>query len=564
MALRADLGAAIVHPRAKLREIMISSSTYLKEPVSDSTEILIWGDLDQIAKAKRELQDFETHTQSAPKGKPDTWLKSSALDGRAEHRQARAEKQRELQEILYKENFDFPIEAYILWPESLDMEVFFAQHMATIEALEKQVFCRIAFTQSKKKRIDIAALKGEHLDIIFRRLSNLVREMVAHGDHLVKINLVRHPSSNVYRDQVALGDRDDSTNSFLPTLFGNPAPSAGEWDSLQEEKHIRNRGRTRKALEQCIKSLQVSQRHVRMRVAFGELAFHRFHRPVDQSDAYTFDDFYRMVTESRTKLLLNSLPVRQGDPKLLADAISSLGAFKDPVMSYGAFFDFPPSKSAADRLRLECVFSEVRGDSAELGVQQRRWITSGEMVQRLEVSLLDFEAPDYQITLDAFPLHDDRRVSHDLRNFHNTVEFTPSQNGMKASPVRRVKFSPGRPAPESVSDITVMRWRFKDTDGIFELRRKDTFDTRGGTLPREPSRFHAFYYYQEWDNLMSQLASVRPGEEVSWQKSVATFFPESGDDEGLALPKGFHSFMDEVEEIQGLLAEAIAKVAKEA
>ncbi|KIV93631.1 hypothetical protein PV10_04831 [Exophiala mesophila] len=562
MALRADLGAAMVHPRAKLREIMISTSTFLKEPLRESTEILIWGDQDQVAKAKEALREFEVHTRSAPKAKSDAWARSNALDGRAEHRQARAEQQRELHDVLLRENFEFPIEAYILWPQDLDMDVFIAKHMTTIEEFQKEFFCRITLTQSKHKRLDIGAQKREHLDIIFRRLTNLVREMVAHRDQLVKVNLIHHPSSKTYLDQVRL-DKDVVTNLFLPTLFGNPTTRAEEWDSLQDEKRSRERRKTRKALEECIKGLRVSQCHVRMRVVFGELGFSRFQKPVNGTDGYSFDDFSRMLTDSRTKVLLNSLPGRQGDGMLLADAISSLGAFKDPVMTYGAFFDFQPSKGAFDRLRLECISSEVREDPNDLEVQQQRWITYGEMVQRLQVSIFDFEAPDYQITLDAFPLHDDKRVSQDMKSFQNTVEFTPSAGGMKSSPVRRVRFKPRRTALESVSDITVMRWRFKDTDGIFELRRKDTFDTEGGALPREPSKWHAFYYYQEWDNLMSELASARPGEEVSWGKSVATFFPENGEDEGLALPKGFQSFMDEVEDVQRLLAEAISKLANE-
>jgi hypothetical protein len=109
-----------------------------------------------------------------------------------------------------------------------------------------------------------------------------------------------------------------------------------------------------------------------------------------------------------------------------------------------------------------------------------------------------------------------------------------------------------------------MRWRFKDTDGIFELRRKDIYSHSVGHTSTKPidSRWHGLYYYPEWDNLMGQFANARPGEDVEWHKSLATFFPESGEDMGLALPKGFKNCMAEVEQIQDLLKEAINKCAK--
>jgi len=115
-----------------------------------------------------------------------------------------------------------------------------------------------------------------------------------------------------------------------------------------------------------------------------------------------------------------------------------------------------------------------------------------------------------------------------------------------------------------VSELTVMKWRFKDTDAFFELRRKDVYDERPGRHSPSPieTRWHALYYYPEWDNLMGEFANVKPGEDIGWVKSVATFFPESDNNDGRALPQGFTSFITEVEEIQDLLAEAISRVAK--
>jgi len=75
------------------------------------------------------------------------------------------------------------------------------------------------------------------------------------------------------------------------------------------------------------------------------------------------------------------------------------------------------------------------------------------------------------------------------------------------------------------------------------------------------TKWHAVYYYPEWDNLLGEFASIKAGEDVNWIKSVATFFPEGGD-QWTALPQGFKNFITEVEEIQDLLAEAISRVAK--
>jgi len=165
--------------------------------------------------------------------------------------------------------------------------------------------------------------------------------------------------------------------------------------------------------------------------------------------------------------------------------------------------------------------------------------------------------------MDAFPLYSEKSIKSHMLAFQGKISFERPPDGIKAIPRRRVKYPYGAAGLRAVSELTVLRWRFKSTDGFFELRRKDVYDERAGTRSPGPAetRWHALYYYPEWDNLMGEFANIKPGEDISWAKSVATFFPESGDSDGRALPQGFKKFLAEVEEIQDLLAEAIGKLA---
>ncbi|KIX04295.1 uncharacterized protein Z518_05162 [Rhinocladiella mackenziei CBS 650.93] len=563
MALRIDR-AAQPHPLQQLQEMMSNFSTFIKRPDDQDDRIFIWGDPQPVEETKTALAQWEEDVRNSfqTNGVNRTaWAKSYALDGRAEHRLERQTRKQAFNELLKQVDIDYPVEAAILWPKDLDMEEFESFHAEVFDQLRSSFPCRIDFQTSDMQYIEISAYTEVHIAMVKSRILNLVKETVSRKDQLLTVTLIHLPDYSIYRDRVGLQDKDPRTDSYLPTLHGVPAADEEELAKERRTTHLNNRKKVRKTLDSSLKRLRLSQHHVRMRVVFGELGFTLFQKPAEGADTYAFEDFYAMVTKGRTKLNMNSLPVRQGDVIDLPDILDSMDAFVDRTEFYGAFLDFPAASSHT-LLRLETVIFPV--GEAGFEIREKRWVEFGDMVSRLQIGLINFERPDYQITLDAFPLHSNKSLKAHMAAFQNDISFERPPDGIKSVPRRRVKYPSGHSGLSNVSELIVVRWRFKQTDGIFELRRKDVYDERPGRRSPGPIRssWHALYYYPEWDNLLGEFATVKPGEDVSWVKSAATFFPESNNDDGRALPQGFKNFITEVEEIQDLLAEAISKVAK--
>lgn len=566
-SLRVAQGSTPKHPAQKLQEIMAQTGAYLQSPGDNETKILIWGTPEQVENAKAELTQFESDAESAPRDNHASWYKGFAVDGRAEHRQERLMDEKRFVEALKLADLKYPIEGGLLWSKLLDGNEFCKDNSEALDDLRRQFSCKIEFCQAPGEFswMKICVTRRKQLVVVISRITNIAKEHIARRDQLVKLNLIRYPSFGVYRQEVKLLERDPTTKSYLPTLHGAPHPDEEAWKQLQSSKHLVNRRKVKATLDRTLKSLAISQRHVRMRVAFGEVGFVQFQKPPNGAQSYQFDEFHRLVTQGRTKVNLNNLPVRQGIENL-GDVLNSMDAFTDQEITYGAFFDFAgKAKETNSLIRLECVFGRY-GEDTDFEIQEQRWVEVNDMVGRCQMTMIDFERPDYQFTIDAFPLYENRLINREQSVFQTNVSFKPHDEGLKAPPRMRVKFPPTTANLDAISEITTIKWRFKQTDGIFELRRKDVYEygpgRRAGLL--HGSRWHAIYYYPEWDNLMSEFASLKPGETVKWFKTATTFFPEDEGDSGLALPKGFKNFMAEVEDVQDLLAEAISQIARDA
>ncbi|ETI21095.1 hypothetical protein G647_07439 [Cladophialophora carrionii CBS 160.54] len=562
MALRIDR-AAQPQPKQVLRLTMRETETFIREPDSHDQVIFIWGKDDRVTEAKDQLTKWEQDVRdSATAARTAAWHKEKALDGRAEHREERQNREKYLKNLRQETEIKYPVEVVLLWPKELDIGEFESTNAEAIDHFRSYFSCRISFPSSNVehttiKHITIAAESQVDAASLKERMINLIKETISRRDQLSTVNMVHIPDFDIYRDRVGLLDLDPRSKSYLPTLHGKPAADKEQLSKDRRQVQLSNYKKIKKTIDAAIKKLRVSQQHCRMRFVFGELGFVLFQKPAAGAETYSFEDFYTMVTKERIKLTLNGLPIRQGEVAELPDVLEEMEAFSDPTEYYAAFFDFPGTTSNST-LRLETVFTPM--DANETENREKRWVEISEMVSKLQVSHLNFDRLDYQVTIDAFPLGIDKLRKAQIQAFQANITTERPPNGIKSLPRRRVKH-PQERGLQFVSELTFLKYRFKNTDGVFELRRKDTYDLRPGTENNSPleTRWHALYYYPEWDNLMGEFANIRPGEDVKWAKSVATFFPESGD-QWTALPMGFKNFMNEVEEIQDLLAEAINRL----
>jgi hypothetical protein len=434
-----------------------------------------------------------------------------------------------------------------LWPsQELDFEQISS---SKLQGLRKNFWCAIDY-DSTTSFVRVMANEERSLLQVVQRIVNLVKELIAELNQVTKANLLQLPSKPAYDSSVRL-EKNESMLA-IPELEGMnlSMPEDGNWERLLRDRNRSNRRDVGKALEGCLKSLRLSEKHVRMRVNLGQLAFKQYQLPSDGSKQYRFDDFCTMVGNDRTILELQGLLIG-ANTDAIVDRCASHSMFLNPTETYSVQIDFTePNKPTT--LRLEKAFSVSLKDVFDTG---HRWLEfpSGSEGSLLEVNMLDFENLDWQMTINSASFPENARTSKQLDSFQANVTFTPAPNDeLKGKPKRRVFYRSGGPNPVLVTELTTITYDVRDTDAKFELTRKDEYQqTQYGTQTGPPiSRLFASYFYPNWDNLLGAYASLQPGEQVEWQPSLSTFFPDTTSE---GKPKGLKKFMEEVKQIQRVL-----------
>jgi hypothetical protein len=386
---------------------------------------------------------------------------------------------------------------------------------------------------------------------VVQRIVNLIKEMVAELNQVTKANLLQLPSKSAYGSSVKLVKTDSML--AIPSLESMALSIVDPelWEGLVRNSRRSNRKKVGKALERCLKGLRLSQKHVRMRVNLGQLAFKQYQLPLDGSKQYKFDDFCTMIENDRTILELQGL-LRGADTNAIVDRCASHPMFLNPTEIHSVHIDFKePDKPTT--LRLEKKFS-VSHDYRDVLLEGHRWleVPSGSEGSLLEVNMLDFENPDWQMTINAVSFAENAKTSqHDW--FQTNVTFKPTRDDIKGKPTRRMFFRSGGPKPTLVTELRTVTYDLRDTVAKLELTRKDEYQqTQYGTEAGPPvSRLSASYFYPNWDNLLGDYAYLQPGGQVEWQPSLSTFFPDTS---GEGKAKGLKKFMEEIREIQRVLA----------
>jgi hypothetical protein len=501
-----------------LREAIISFDVWIVLPEEDQKTLFIWGEPATITETKAVVAQWELSLcESAGKFKPLSWPKVNALDGRAEYREERQTQQKMMEELIRDAEIDYPVEAAILWPKDLEgTDQFQDECKNALSQLRSNFDCRVAFPKVIPGCVMIGAHSELDVHVVMTRLTNLIKETISRRQDLYKINVVHMPDYNIYRDRVGLLDKDAKSGLYLPKLHGKVAADQENLVLEGRQTHLANRKRIKKGIDVAMKRLRMPQQHVRFRFVFGEIRLVLFRRPSDKSETYNYEDFTAMVTQERNTLVLGGLPVRRGKITDLPDVLSDMAAFSDPEEYYSAFFDFA-GQTHNSKLRLETVFYPSGDDETES--REKRWVEITSNVARLQISSLNFERPDFQATIDSFPLYDSKLIKGPQAFFQKNIMMDRPVEGIRSMPHRRAKYPrAGLERLQTVSELIMMKWRFKNGDGVFELRRKDVYDVRPGLDGGTPVRtdWHALYYYPEWDNLTSEFANIKPGENVKW------------------------------------------------
>ena len=554
--------------RDSLDELCLKTDAFIGTPLEEETKIPIWGDKEQVDQALTELQAFELHVRRVGvRPKQAGWHKDNAFDGRVASRKEEEEREQAMAEglRLMEEGAEFDFEAYLLWPDEIDIDRFASQHDSTFKQVRGEILSRIQFIPTGIKHVKVSANSEVHIKKIYMRLLNMVKEDIAQIGKFLVANRFRLPRARQHRDRVGL-DKDLGSNLYLPTLNGNPLPDSEteDWDRLCVYEDEKNRNLISTWIDSSLKSLQASQRHVRMRITFGELGFSQLELPADGDDNYDFEEFCSMIVKRRTTIQSLGIRTSRGNLSDLVDVLADFEQFSELEMRCVLHFDFQGHDNHT--LRFESEFKHPFA-SDEMEVFSSRWLEFGTVddSEILEVNLLDFEhlQSNCQFHIGAIKLYTlaIKGSNSELRSFESNVRFKAPTSGIRAPPRRRATYPPGRQDLYRVEEIYVARFRFKQGNGYFELQRKDIYSEHEKTATPLRSIWTARYYYPEWDNIMGEFASLKPGEEVRWARNLGTFFvdPKAAYDSRV-LPRGFEAFMEEIQELSALLQEAIEKL----
>ena len=391
-----------------------------------------------------------------------------------------------------------------------------------------------------------------------QRIVNMVKEMIAELNQVTKVNLLQFPSKSAHGSTVRITEKNsiDAIPALEEPIISQVEPE--NWEGLVRESQRFNRKEVGRATERCLKSLRLSEKHVRMRVNFGQLALKQYQLPLDGGKQYKFDEFCTIIKNVRTILELHRLLCGPHTDAIL-DRCASHAMFANPTETHSVHIDFKePGK--ATTLRLEKKFN-VSHDYRDVFLGGRYWLEfpSGSEGSLLEINMVDFENLDWRMTLNAASIPEKARMSqqHDYFETNVTLKPTPDdkkgQPKLKGKPQRRVSFPLDGPKPTLVTELTTISYDLRDSNARFELTRKDEYQqTQYGTEAGPPvSRLFASYYYLHWDTNLGDYADLPPGGQVSWQPSLSSFFPHNSSE---GKVKGLKKFMAEIRLIQQVLA----------
>jgi hypothetical protein len=557
--------------RARLDEICNRTDTFLSTPAEESVLIEIWGTQEDTERAKAELQVFEADVRQA-KIRPSrqNWQKLQAHDGRSEDRTLRQLREQELMKARLEINRErrFECEAHLLWPPDVDMNSFRAAYEDnTLHEIQGASDCRIDFIGYKEpKSVRISAQDERDVLRIYGRLINLIKEAVAQSDLLLHINCLHLPDPSRYRDKVGL-DLDAGSQLFLPTLHGAQIKpeEIPPWQDLRQQMDLKNRIILKRAMNSIIKAIQAPGQHVRMRAVFTELGFRQFERPPAGQDAHTFDEFSGMLSKPLAEVDMAGLRDQANNLGRLAEKLAAHPDFEPHQTRYSLTFDFGGTQNSTLRFEREMYVGAI----GELEIDANRWLQFSSERSKNEVlicNVLDFEHlnANYQVRIGKVDVRES--VPQKLAIFEHTVSFTPDEDGIQTvEPKRRAILPPGHTNLRSHIETTIERFRYKQGDGYFELIRKDVFDNSQARSSPTSTSWSAQFYYPEWDALLGEFANLKAGDQVSWRRDMDTFFrPKDAVHDHRPLPEGFGGFVDDIEDIQQVLQNAIAELHKEA
>lgn len=551
--------------RDRLADISIDTNTFIVVSETNEYACNIWGEPNDISRAKAALRALELSLTQPSKGEK-AWIKQGAYDGRVVHRDI-VDTWQNVQREHFQRDTDLntlAYQAHLYWPDGYDLEKFLDYYCDDVlKELMTKYTCIIRQNPAERV-IKIGCDTQQVLFQVHNRLIGLTREMVAKQKPGLYATHCEVPSLAAYRDKVKLINTLTSAGRVnIPTLTGKTLPNSEyeNWTQLSSSINKRYRLAAKNALRSCISSLHTSRKHLQLRINFGNFGLLQVMKADSGSDTYQIDEFLHKIQKPGTKVV--QCPLEEGQSFHFIDNIESVQDLQPLDISWEVHFDF--SSGTSKRLQLVKEYIPNFIDPDEPSVAATRWLTFDDTAiddnsEILSVNHIDMEKCGYNLHLGGGTIFQSQRTSNANDAFEKTIRFRPSMNGLRYDSNKHVIHPYGNPELTTIREVTIAKYQYKDTRSTFEVRRTDTFNARSGESSpiAERTEWTAAYYYAGWDSLLSDFANIDPGQDVEWKRNLETFFPKIEDEDNpRVLPHGFKTFMKEVDQLQTLISKAI-------
>ena len=152
-------------------------------------------------------------------------------------------------------------------------------------------------------------------------------------------------------------------------------------------------------------------------------------------------------------------------------------------------------------------------------------------------------------------------VRRQLAKFEDSIRFTPNANALtveEPQPCTHFLWSIGN--LQVVKEKTIMHFDIDSTTYRFSIIRTDTYkiDALKRTRQLQSSDFEFVIFDPDWDSNLSEFATLAPGQEVTWKRSIMTFFNKPFDTTSDDINEGFYRFLEVVEKVVGMVQRALA------
>ncbi|KAK2750342.1 hypothetical protein FQN57_003822 [Myotisia sp. PD_48] len=564
------------------------SGAFILRPERYNQQMLyIWGGPMQVHTATRSLSALVRLLTVPEQKKKDQFAKITSYSEATEARIDMAEKDSTLIDQLRRAPdplLQLPETLIFLWPvDELPLELALGRNLEALDPLRRETGCYIHLCDGHPAYIQVEGHDHASILLVVRRLRAKCVELLAMTQ---KLYLVQQPSPQVIKNEVQIVRVPQSSGGYdfaTPLLYGT-ALSAMKLDITGDQDSVisaRNEDRLRGTVELSLQGLRFLRGYVRMRVHFGTFVLDQYRVPKEDRLRYSFQEFRDMLLHDRTRgHLVPGLEFNCGDTNLVAKCATAVDIFDltegpprdlgSPECFYVVNFEFKGGDAALLRLEVEFTKSQVSG---VYEISQKRWIRpqgvekAGDKRPHLQVAVIDFERSDWELEIKALEFQEPASIEQSLREFSHSIEFSPGElSDFCAEGRRRVQFSNLVPVARIV-EKSVLRYRVKNTDYVFELARYDEYqrveNTEAHSLLAIPqpnvmaevpvSTWGASMFDFEWDNQLGLHANFRIGHNANWSPTLKTFFPCPEGADPADLRSGFHRFLVLVKKVAALL-----------